>query len=319
MATVRDIAKEAGVSVGTASRALTGNGYVSEQNRALVLKVAEKLGYVPKEAPPKSRAVAVVLPDIIFPFMSAFLKYVEFELSGLGYKTFVLNTLSVQGRVEFVIDLLKRGELDGVIINADVTEEQFKALKKYPLISFEKVFDEKAPLAASDHIAGGKLAGETLLSGGCRDVLILTTKHIVPVFADQRIEVCKQYLLERGVRCTVAELDNKFLTFKYAPDVVNEFFSLYPNVDGIFADDVTAYCFAAEAVRRGIKIPERLKILGYDGNDITRLNYPRITTIVQDIPLIAAKCVELLLKRIEGEPVEAQTLIPVRLQKGDTI
>lgn len=319
MATVRDIAKEAGVSVGTASRALTGNGYVSEQNRANVLKAAEKLGYVQKPAAKQKNAVGVVLPDIIFPFMSAFLKYVEFELSGLGYKTFVLNTLSVQGRVEFVIDLLKRGELDGVIINADVTEEQFKALKKYPLISFEKVFDEKTPLVASDHIAGGKLAGETLLSGGCRDVLILTTKHIVPVFADQRIEVCKQYLLERGVRCTVAELDNKFLTFKYAPDVVNEFFSLYPNVDGIFADDLTAYCFAAEAVRRGIRIPEQLKILGYDGNDITLLNYPRITTIVQNIPVLAAKCVEAVIKRINREYVEQQTLVPVRLQRGDTI
>lgn len=319
MATVRDIAKEAGVSVGTASRALTGNGYVSEQNRVLVLKAAEKLGYVPKEAPPKSRAVAVVLPDIIFPFMSAFLKYAEFELSGLGYKTFILNTLNVQGRMDFVIDLLEKNELDGVIINSEVTPDQLKKLEKYPVVGFEKMFGGKIPLVSSDHISGGKIAGETLYKAGCKDVLILTVKQGIRVFADHRIEVCKQYLAERGVKCTVAEVDNQFLTFKFAPGIVSEYFSLYPNIDGIFADDVTAYCFAAEAVRRGIRIPEQLKILGYDGNDITLLNYPRITTIVQDIPLIAAKCVELLLKRIEGEPVEGQTLIPVRLQKGDTI
>lgn len=49
MATIRDIAKAAGVSVGTASRAITGNGYVSEENRTLVMQAAENLGYTPKE------------------------------------------------------------------------------------------------------------------------------------------------------------------------------------------------------------------------------------------------------------------------------
>lgn len=319
MATVRDIAKEAGVSVGTASRALTGNGYVSEQNRANVLKAAEKLGYVQKPIAKQKNAVGVVLPDIIFPFMSAFLKYAEVELFNLGYKTFILNTLNVQGRMDFVIDLLDKKELDGVIINSEVTTDQLKKLEKYPVVSFEKMFGGKIPLVSSDHIAGGKLAGETLYKVGCKDVLILTVKQGIRVFADNRIEVCKQYLAERGVKCTVVEVDNKFLTFKFAPGIVNEYFSLYPNIDGIFADDVTAYCFAAEAVRRGVSVPDKLKILGYDGNDITLLNYPRITTIVQNIPVLAAKCVEAVIKRINREPVEQQTLVPVHLQRGDTV
>lgn len=319
MATIRDIAQEAGVSVGTASRALTGNGYVSEENRAIVLKAAEKLGYVQRVSSKQKKAIGIVLPDIMFPFISAFLKYAEVELSNRGYKTFILNTLNVQDRIDFVIDMLEKKELDGIIINSEVTSEQLKKLERYPVISFERIFSNKIPLVASDHVQGGKLAGETLYKSGCKDVLIITAKQGVKVYADNRIDVCKKYLTEKGVKCTVAEIDGKLLSFKFASEIVGEYFSLYSHIDGMFADDVTAYCFAAEAVRRGVKIPDNLKILGYDGNDITLLTYPRITTIAQNIPLLAAKCVEAIIKRINREPVDGQTLIPVHLQKGDTI
>ncbi|PWM76067.1 MAG: transcriptional regulator [Bacillota bacterium] len=306
MATIRDIAQEAGVSVGTASRALTGNGYVSEENRAIVLKAAEKLGYVLKAATKQKKAIGIVLPDIIFPFMSAFLKYAEVELSNRGYKTFILNTLNVQDRIDFVIDLLEKKELDGIIINSEVTHAQLKKLERYPIISFERIYNN-IPLIASDHIEGGKIAGETLYKSGCKNVLILTAKQGVRVYADNRIDECKKYLTEKGVRCTVAEIDSKFLTFKFVSEIVGEYFSLYSNIDGIFADDVTAYCFAAEAVRRGVQVPEKLKVLGYDGNDITLLTYPRITTIAQNIPLLAAKCVEMIPK--------ADILFPTSLKK----
>lgn len=319
MATIRDIAQEAGVSVGTASRALTGNGYVSEENRAIVLKAAEKLGYVQKPSTKQKKAIGIVLPDIIFPFMSAFLKYAEVELSNRGYKTFILNTLNVQDRIDFVIDLLEKKELDGIIINSEVTPEQLKKLEKHPIVSFERIFNNKIPIIASDHIEGGKIAGETLYNAGCKDVLILTAKQDIKVYADNRIDECKKYLTEKGIKCTVAEIDSKFLTFKFASQIVGEYFSLYSHIDGMFADDVAAYCFATEAVRRNVKIPDDLKILGYDGNDITLLTYPHITTIAQNIPLLAAKCVEAIIKRINREPVERQILIPVHLQKGDTI
>lgn len=319
MATIRDIAQEAGVSVGTASRALTGNGYVSEENRAIVLKAAEKLGYVLKAATKQKKAIGIVLPDIIFPFMGAFLKYAEVELSNRGYKTFIMNTLNVQDRIDFVIDLLEKKELDGIIINSEVTPEQLKKLEKYPVISFERIFNNRIPLVASEHITGGKIAGETLYKSGCKDVLILTAKRGGKVFADYRVDECKRYLTERGIKCTVAEIDGKLLTYKFAADIASEYFSLYSNIDGIFADDVTAYCFAAEAVRRGVQVPDKLKILGYDGNDITLLTYPHITTIAQNIPLLAVKCVEAIIKRINREPVDGQTLIPVHLLKGDTI
>lgn len=107
MATIREIAKKAGVSIGTASRAISGNGYVSEETRIHVLKIADQLGYKPKEhirPQNTSRTIGIILPDITFPFYSSFLKYAEVELYRYGYKTLICNTLGIQNRVSDLID-----------------------------------------------------------------------------------------------------------------------------------------------------------------------------------------------------------------------
>ena len=95
--------------------------------------------------------------------------------------------------------------------------------------------------------------------------------------------------------------------------------SIYSQVDGVFSDDIFAYCYVAEALRREIRIPEQLKVIGYDGNEITQVSIPRITTIVQDVPLLAHNCIEVLLHRIAGETVQKETLIPVKYKKGGTV
>ena len=321
MATIRDIAKAAGVSVGTASRAITGNGYVSEEARAQVLAVAEQLGYQPREhtrAPRRSQTIGIVLPDITFPFYGNFLKYADVELAQRGYRTVVCNTLGIQNRVGAMLDLLESGELAGLILNADVTDAEIARLEKLPVVSFERVLSPKIPVVASDHLLGGQLAASELLRCGCKNVLILTVKHNNSLLGDLRISECCRALEAEGVKVTVGETPGSLLAIRMLKELANEYMRLYSGIDGIFTDDVMAYCCVQAAAAHGIKVPSQLKIVGYDGNELIRISTPPITTIEQNIPLLTRTGIDLLMKKIDGEKTEQQVTVPVSFLKGGT-
>ena len=321
MATIRDIAKKAGVSVGTASRAITGNGYVSEETRAHILAIAEDLGYKPKEhirPAGTSRTVGIVIPDITFPFYGAFLKYAEVVLAQKGYKTVVCNALGVQDRVGEMITMLEKRELDGIILNADVTGEEIVRLEKLPVVCLERLLGDKIPMVSSDHRQGGQLAAAEFLRCGCKNVLMLTAKHSNQLFGDIRITECQRILQEQNVSVTVAEIPGAMLSYKFLKDLTAEYTRLYSSADGVFTDDIMAYCYLEETRQLGIRVPEQLAIVGYDGNDIIRISSPRITTVEQNVPLLARTCVETLLRRIAGESAERQTLIPVSFYRSGT-
>lgn len=321
MATIRDIAREAGVSVGTASRAITGNGYVSDETRLLVLETAKKLRYTPKEKNKNTKSthcVGVVLPDISFPFYGAFLKYVEVELARHGYKTVVCNALGVQGRVSEMLELLEKQELDGLILNADVTIEEIARMERLPVVSFERLLGSRLPMVSSDHRQGGQLAAQELFSCGCRNVLLLTVKHGNRLFGDFRTQECQRILQEHGVRVTVAELSGAVMSYKIIKEQISEYLKLYSRTDGVFTDDVMAYCCLAEAAAQGIRIPEQMKIVGYDGNELTQITSPQITTVVQNVPQLTRHCVDLVLRRMAGERTAEEIIVPVEFKKGGT-
>lgn len=323
MTTIRDVAREANVGIGTVSRALNKTGYVAKEKREKIMAAVEKLEYVPKERTPKaerkeSKQIGIVLPDISLPFYGVFLKYAEIELHHQGYYTVVFNTIALRGRVEEAIALTRQRRLDGLIINSEISAEEAKQLKEIPTVSFERMLGADIPTISSEHKNGGRLAANLFLENRCMDVLIITAKHETGVYGDYRVSECKKILEKHGVKVTIAEFNATFASYRYAQEVVAEYMEIYNRVDGIFSDDIVAYCCLKEAKRRLIPIPRNLKIVGYDGNEITEMVTPNVTTIVQNVPLLARTSVEVLLKKIHGEKVNSQYLIPVELRKGGT-
>ncbi|WP_242862835.1 substrate-binding domain-containing protein [Clostridium sp. C105KSO13] len=323
MTTIREVAKKANAGIGTVSRALNGTGYVAETKKREILSAAEELGYKIPERKRKNnilteKIIGVIVPDISMPFYGNFVKYVEIELAKTGYKTLICNTLGIQGRVLEVIELAEKGIIQGIIMNADVSPEELKRLEKLPVISFERLLGEIIPFVASEHKQGGRKAGEILYKNRCMNVLIITAKHITRVYADYRIEECRKYLEKRGVNVTVAEYPAANVSLLVVEEVVKQYMELYYGVDGVFADDITAYCYLENARQLNIDVPRNLKIVGYDGNDILKLSIPKITTIKQDVAQIARTCAELIQKRTTGEKVEKKYFIPVKVEKGGT-
>lgn len=321
MATVREIAEQAGVGVGTASRALKGSGYVSEEKKQRILAAAERLGYVPREAAVRRQSggtVGVVLPDVSLPFYGNYLKYVQLELENAGYRTMIFNTLGQRQRVAETFRMLSEKRLNGLIVNADVTEEELALADAGRVVSFERMLGAQIPLVASDHKRGGRLAAKLLITSGCKNVMIIGARHHTPVYADIRIDECRSMLKKWKIPVTGVEIAGEDYGFQSCRELISEYLDRYPWVDGIFTDDVEAYCALSQAKKRGIRVPGDLKIVGYDGNEITRMIEPQVTTIAQNMPMLARISVEVLLKRMDGRETEQRYLIPVQIQKGGT-
>lgn len=323
MANIRDVAKAAGVGIGTVSRALNDSGYVDVGKKEKIKRIAKELNYKPSGlarsfVQKKSGLVGIVLPDVSFPFYGEFLKYAELELNNIGYKTLICNTLGVQKRVSDTLDLVEANNLDGIIINTDVTKEEIERMKRIPVVSFERVLAKEIPMVASDHIKGGQIAAKRLKDSGCKNVMILGARFATKVHAEKRIEECRKILEQSRIQVTVVEINGAFLSYPFIEEMISRYLDMYNRIDGIFTEDVEAYCCLMQAKKRGIHVPRDLKIVGYDGNEMTRMIDPQVTTIVQDVPLLARTCVEVLAKRIAKEKVDANYYIPVKLQQGGT-
>ncbi|MDD3138799.1 MAG: substrate-binding domain-containing protein [Lachnospiraceae bacterium] len=325
MATIKDVAKAAGVGTGTVSRALSGKGYVDSEKKKQIIKIAEQLKYDPSallkrknNKKVKSGFIGVVLPNSSQPFFGSFLWHVEKALEMHDYRTVIINVGKSSRKISEAIDLVDHHMLDGLIINADVDKSDIERLRCIPAVSFECEMGEGIPLVASDHIKGGELAAKLLFRCGCKNVAILSIKATTPVYARHRITECQRLLKKKGVEVTLVEHEGASEVIHDMEEMINAYLNTHEEVDGIFTEDVEAYFCLVQAKKRGISVPRDLKIVGYDGNEITRLISPQVTTIAQNTKKLAETCVDVLNKRINGVDTEDRYLVPVKIRMGGT-
>ena len=324
MPSIRDVAKEAGVGVGTVSRALSGKGYVAPETKKKILEIAKKLDYNPNEiaknlASKRTGIIGIVVPDIENPFWGKFLKYTEIELYNNGFKALICNTIGVSNREQDFIDLMKRKVIDGLIVAAhSLNNEAYQGLKR-PVISFERDMGPNIPQVCSNHKQGGRLAAEKLLKAGCKQVIQLGGTYNGFTPADERHYEFKRVMEAAGASVTTIGMTWDIVSYEHYRRTMENYMELFSKVDGIFTADIGAYFCLAFAKKKGIRVPEDLKIIGFDGLEITRMSDPQITTIVQDIPAMARICVECMRDMLNGQKVESKYMVDVKVQEGGTV
>lgn len=316
--TLRDIAKETGYGLATVGRAIHNSGYVSAEKREKILACAKQLGYEASVSKKKNAIIGVVLPDTSNVYYGSFLRHAEIVLDRYGYRTMLFNTLGAKGRVTKAIELCESGVLSGLIINADMTEREKKRLEKLPVVSLERLLGKHIPMVSSAHKEGGRIAARILLENRCNEVAIFTVRHKVPVYADIRIEECKNILRQHHRKVTVVEMDSELTTYSYVGEQVEDYLKQHREIDGIFSDDISAYFAVKTAREMGKNVPRDFKVVGYDGSEITKLIRPNLTTIEQDMYGLAKTSAEVLERIIEKKEVEPQYFIPVKEVRGGT-
>lgn len=324
MATLKDVARETGLTVTTVSRVLNNRGYISEETRQKVYDAMKKLNYRPNEVArsltkKSTNTIGVIVPHIRHPYFSELISNLENEASKRGYKIILCNSQEKVNKEREYLEMCSRNRVAGIVLcSASVAVEEFDG-SNIPLITIERYIENGTAEIECDNRQGGKLAAEHLIECGCRNLLHISGVFETAMPADERangfIEVCEKAGV---VHTEIATNSYQYNNLEYH-DLLEEAILTNRDIDGIFASsDLIAAQVLQVCAKLGIRVPEDIKLVGFDDVNISSVTTPRITTIHQPIKEIAELTMNLLVSAEEGKTVAKRSLLPVCLVKRES-
>ncbi|MBO5046308.1 MAG: LacI family DNA-binding transcriptional regulator [Clostridia bacterium] len=314
MASIKDVARQAGVGLGTVSRVLNGEKGVSEETRENVLNAIRALNYQRNSLAvsfrkKENKIVALLVPVIDHAFFAKLAYYVEDELDKNGYSLLVSSSQNRQSKEYAMIEKLKRKDVDGIIF---VTHYDYKAeaLKNYPVVSIDRHFED-VPFVTSNNFESSFQACEWLVESGCKKIAYLGGKPLVESEVTERERAYRQVMEKYGLPAIVR---SEVIEHGGEQPFVRSLFEDHPDLDGIFVsgDTMTNLIFR-HCQGNGISIPDQLKVASYDGVQVkTGELKDKIAYVEQPIEALGRKAVELILKKIKGEETPQKTVLEAK-------
>lgn len=319
MPTMKDVAQEAGVALGTVSKVFNGIP-VGESYRLKVEEAARKLGYQVNQYARGLRAgststVALILPGVNHPFFAALAQYVCEALNKRDYRMLLYVTASSPESEQACVNMVRQNKADGII---GLTYNPLEVDESLPFVGIDRSFRPDIPCVSSDNYSGGRLAAEKLIELGCRRLAFLRTGSVRPGEADKRGDgfeaACRaQQILYETLRLNDGEVWEQFRDFLLDHRQGDKL-----DFDGIFCStDLLAWKIQHMLEEMGLRVPEDVQIIGFDG--IRRFGGESFycSTIVQPVQKIAETAVDLLLAK-DRSNIPALVCLPVSYAPGGT-
>lgn len=325
MATLKDVAQLAGVTVTTISRMLNNRANVSPKTRAKIEQAMQELDYQPNEIAQslikqKRNIIGLIVPSARNFFFSMVIDHVERYASLNGYKLLLcISDLELRKEKEY-FNMLKGNKVAGVILASHTQNLEKHISLTQPLVTIDRTVSEEIPSVCADNYNGGRLAARHLLEKGCRSLAYISGSANIKMDANKRYigfgDVCREQGVKGPVMVDASE--QQFITMKYQ-NLIHELFQQHPDVDGIFAsNDIIAAQILQYCAGAGIRVPEKLKVIGYDDIDLASLCTPQLTTIRQPVEAICKCAVEQVVRAAKGETVPDNVTFPVELVVRET-
>lgn len=320
--TIKDIAKEAGVSYQTVSKALRGTGTVNVRTVERIKQIAREKGYVPSiaarsMATRKSQLVAVFLPQIASSFYNKILQGIEHLAIAheYGILLYLFENTNVEERLETILSY----RVDGIII----FENHFslQSIHQFQTRNIPLLFVNSTDMPAdASHIAidafyGLKLAFEHLHALGHRKILFALSDHEAGM---KRIEDFKQTVPgEYGI-----QLVSKIYCDNYSSADVFENFSLTDTLEEVTAivctSDYIALPIMSRLQEHGVRVPDDISIVGFDDLEFAAYVHPPLTTIEQPKREFGEKIFHTLFGLMNGEANQRLTIFPKLIVRRTT-
>ena len=319
MATIVDVARLAGVTPTTVSRVINNRGYISEKTKKRVQEAMDELGYQPNEiarslTKQKSNTIGVIVPHISHPYFAKLISNLENEAAKKDYKIILCNSKEKAEKEKQYLDMCKSNRVAGIIICSGNVESNKINTGGIPVVLLEKNFEEGKLGIQCDNYQGGKLATEHLIECGCKKILHLSGVIDEEMPADNRekafIDVCSKNEIEYFIKKYNIDTYNQMNYYDYIKAALNEI----EGVDGIFASsDLIAAQVIQVCNEIKIRIPEDIKLVGFDDVDISQLTTPRITTVHQPIKEMARLSIGLIDAKYNNIEVNEKTILSIKL------
>lgn len=323
MASIKDVARAAGVGVGTVSRVLNNSASVSPKTRERVRRVIREINYVPSALgrslkTKEARMIGFLVPDISQAIFGQMAAHISEALMRRGYMLVTCNTRGIREQEHRFIEMAREGRMDALIIITANDLAEF-VTPDIRAVALDARIGANVPCISSDNYGGAAQATELLIQKGCRSLAYAGKKLHVPSAVNDRYAAFCSVCERRGVKW-----DADLLYYNHGGEMkaAEKFLEKHPDVDGILAvSDYMAYCLIELLRRRGISVPEQVQVVGCDGVRIEEWYYARrLTTVAQDIPGIARRMTDAVMGRLSGELDQAavEECVPMSLVLGDT-
>ncbi|MCM3661339.1 LacI family transcriptional regulator [Georgenia satyanarayanai] len=319
--TLADVARAAGISPSTVSRALSAPGMVNVETAKRVRRIAREMGYVSSHVPrqpagPRTEAIGLIVPDIANPFFPPIIKAVQARAGALG------RTVAVADVDEYAADEIRRAEflasrVDGLIIaSARSADEQLEELNdKLPLVLVNRQHPNISNVTI-ENAAGIHEAVEHLAALGHRTISYLNGPK----------RSWSNTQRQTAVREACAQNDVELIEFgpfepqiqagAHAADLLNA----SPATAVIAYDDLIALGVMARLTERGVRVGPEMSVVGIDDSPMSGMAYPTLTTVHVPGAHAGVQAVDMLLDlidaHVEGEPsspLQRSTQIETRL------
>lgn len=327
---IQELAKIAGVSTATVSRALTGAGHLSAATRERIQKLAAELQFKPSMTARNLRigrtgAIGVVVPlghertqHLSDPFFMTLISHVADRLADHGYD--VLLSRVVPTDSSWLDRIAQSGRVDGIIVigQSDQALVLDEAAKTYrPMVVWGSRIEGHAyHTVGSNNRLGGRLATEHLLSQGCRKLAFFGDPNVPEV--EERLTGFREAIKAAG-----GGVAGALLPVHFVPDMalatISEYLGVADGVDGIFAASDTIAMMTIQALaERGRAVPADVKVVGFDDLEIARHTLPPLTSVRQDLGKGAEALVDTLLALMRDEDAPSVLLTPTLAPRAST-
>ncbi len=328
MATLRDVAREAGVSVATASRAINGHTNVTPPTRDAVLAAVKKLNFVPHSGARsltrrRTDTIGVILPDLFGEFFSEIIRGIDLIAHETGLHLLLGNMHGSVHETAAAIAAM-RGRVDGLLLMPpDVKAERLADNLDPALPTVLLNYDASSldlPFVAVDNYRGAYAMTEALLASGARNVIhIAGPRHNIDARERQRGFIDAMSRIGHQKQPVVLPGD---FTEEGGIDAVRLLVQGRLPVDAVFAaNDQMAVGCITELTAAGMSVPGDVMVAGFDDIPLARHITPSLTTMRVQIDELGSTATMLLLRLLRGEALDARAatiLTPTLVTRGTT-
>ncbi|MBU2951904.1 LacI family DNA-binding transcriptional regulator [Tamlana sp. 2_MG-2023] len=322
--TLKQIAKELDVSIGTVSKALRNSQEISEETKEKIQAFAKYYNYRPNNIAlslknRKTKTIGVIIPEIVHHFFTKVIQGIEHLANKKGYNVIIgLSNESFDKEV-INMEMLASGSIDGFIMSISkqtLLKQDYHHLNEtinqgMPIVMFDRVVSEiRCDKVIIDDVEAAKKAVNKLVANNCKHIALITTMDYISVGrlrTQGYIEALNKHEITTEAEL-ILKVDDKLVSEDYIDVLEKEIKTLFlmnPQIDGVFAVN-ELYAVTAMKVARnlGKRIPEDIQVIGFTDGVLSRHATPSLTTVTQYGHKIGEVAASLIIEKIESESPE---------------